>query len=389
MFSVELTKKMIGIDSTDPGAFEAKAAEEIIRTARKRLPSTARIERVEVMPGRPILRLVLPGTDPSLPDFAFICHMDTVPFGEGWHSDPLEAKERDGKIYGRGACDMKSGLAASLSAFFTFAENEKTDRTLSWIGTCDEEDIMRGSERASELGWVTKKTWLMDCEPTDGKIETAHKGRYWFRYTIHGRAAHASEPWTGADAIAGMAYAVAKVRAEIAALPEDEFLGETTVTFGTISGGTQPYQVPADCTVTVDIRAVPGVGIERLKEILKTGASYAAKRIPGISCEVEVTGVRESVPHYPESPLLKALSESVLEETGANAEVTAFPGYTDTAVIAAKTGNANTLSYGPGSLDMAHKPDEYVEIADIVRCERVYLKLLRRLGRRNEQGTLR
>ncbi len=379
MFSVELTKKLIGVKSTDPGALEGLIAEEIVRIARAQLPDHAHIEWKEVMPGRPIVRFVLPGTDESLPDFAFICHMDTVPFGGGWHRDPLGAGEENGKIYGRGACDMKSGLAASLSAFLRYAQEGKPKRTVSWIGTCDEEDIMRGSETAADLGWVNAETWLMDCEPTDGKIETAHKGRYWFRFTVLGRAAHASEPQTGADAIAGMAYAIAAIREEIAKLPKDDFLGETTVTFGRISGGTQPYQVPAECTVTIDVRAVPGTGIETIRQILELGTERAAARIPGISSRVEITGQRESVPHHPDNPLLRLMRESVLEETGELPQVTAFPGYTDTAVIAVRTGNKNTLSYGPGSLDMAHKPDEYVEIADIERCERVYLNLLQKL----------
>ena len=96
---------------------------------------------------------------------------------------------------------MKSGLACALSAFTSMAlkarDGQKPKRTLVFIGTVDEEDFMRGAEAAIADGWVTKDCWVLDTEPTNGRIEVAHKGRTWFEITVKGITAHASTPWKG------------------------------------------------------------------------------------------------------------------------------------------------------------------------------------------------
>ncbi len=377
---VELTKKLVQIDSTNPGKYEKDAAEYIRELGEKYLPEKGRIEYEEVTEGRPMIMLSLPGKDASLPEFVWICHMDTVPEGEFWTEGAWSGKEKDGKIYGRGSCDMKSGLAASLAAFLNYAaEHLESQRTLKWIGTMDEEADMLGSARALELGWVGKDSLLMDCEPTYGEIQTAHKSRFWFFYTIHGKAAHASEPWTGADAISGMAYAIASIRKQVSELRSDDFLGKSTITFGQIQGGIHPYQVPGECSVSVDMRIVPPYTIEDMAGILRKGAEDAAGEIPGLSCSVEIRGDRPSVPHHEDGELLRRVRAAVKKVTNQEAIVTSFPGYTDTAVVAGRTGNPNTLSYGPGSLEQAHKPDEYVEISEIERCYKVYEEILKAL----------
>ena len=168
--------------------------------------------------------------------------MDTVPVAGGWTKNPLGEDGENGRFFGRGSCDMKSGLACALCAFLEAAaqmkENGKAPkRTLKWIGTCDEEGDMTGAERVIELGWVTKDSLVMDTEPTDGEIQTAHKGRYWFEVTMHGKAAHASRPEQGMDAIAGMAYMLASALNRVKELKEDAFLGKSTIVFGEIQGG--------------------------------------------------------------------------------------------------------------------------------------------------------
>lgn len=115
----------------------------------------------------------------------------------------------NGRLYGRGACDMKSGLACALTAFSGIlkkvGQGARPARPLVFIGTVDEEDFMRGVEAAIRWGWATKQDWYLDTEPTDGQIQVAHKGRLWFELTMEGITAHASNPWKGADAIAAMA----------------------------------------------------------------------------------------------------------------------------------------------------------------------------------------
>lgn len=378
--AVAWTKKLVSIESTNPGKEEHEIAGFLEREIKAALPECGELKKDYTKEGRPILMAVLPGETKE--ELVLICHMDTVPIAGGWTKNPLGEDGKNGRFFGRGSCDMKSGLAASLCAFLEAATKmketgETSKRTVKWLGTCDEEGDMTGAERVIELGWVTKDSFVMDTEPTDGEIQTAHKGRCWFEVTMHGRAAHASRPEQGMDAIAGMAYMLASARNRMKELKEDPFLGKSTIVFGEIQGGIHPYQVPAKCKVSVDIRAVPPYHIEDMKALLQAAAEDAKKEIFGLRAEIKITGNRPPIAHYEDAEMLARMKEAVEQATGKVPVVSAFPGYTDTAVIAGTTGNCNCLSYGPGTLAMAHKADEYVDEADIVRCRNVYDLLLK------------
>lgn len=380
-FSAEmLAKELIQIESTNPGACESAVGEFISRRL-SGLPGVT-VKRQEVLPGRFNLMAELPGPEEE-PALVWICHMDTVVVGEGWSRDPFGAEEEHGLLYGRGACDMKSGLACALSAFAktaaAVAEGRKLCRRLVFIGSVDEEDFMRGSEAAIAAGWVRRQDWVLDTEPTDGQIQVAHKGRTWFEVTVTGCTAHASMPWKGADAIAGMAELIREIRLEVEALPHHEDLGWSTVTFGQITGGYRPYVVPDTCKVWIDMRLVPPTDTKAAEKIVKRAAEAAKKAVPGIRTDWKITGDRPYVEKHEDSPLLAALREADASVTGRMTVTGPFPGYTDTAVIAGILGCENCMSYGPGSLSMAHKPDEFVPLEDIWRCEAVMIRLAEKL----------
>ena len=314
--------------------------------------------------------------DPAL---IYICHMDTVTLGDGWSVPPLSALERDGRIYGRGACDMKSGLACALSAFSKIAamaaSGQKPRHTICLIATVDEEDFMRGVEAAIRAGWVTKDSWILDMEPTNGQIQVAHKGRTWFELTVQGATAHASTPWKGADAIASMAEMIVKIRDRIQACPPHPELGRSTVTFGQINGGYRPYVVPDSCTVCIDMRLVPPTDTNAAAAIVNDAIRHGEAAVPGTHGAYLITGDRPYVEKDDHSYLLAQLAAAHQKITAERAAVTYFPGYTDTAVIAGILHNHNCMSYGPGDLELAHKPDESVPIEDILRCEQVLTAL--------------
>lgn len=373
--AIELTRELIKIDSSDPGAYEGEIGEFIFRyLSGLGVP----VVKKEVLPGRFNIMAKLEGEihDPAL---IYICHMDTVTIGGGWTVPPLSAEVKKGRIYGRGACDMKSGLACALSAFTAAAalvgEGKILKHSLVFIGTVDEEDFMRGVEDAIAAGWVTERSWVLDTEPTGGKIEVAHKGRTWFTITVKGMTAHAATPWEGADAVAAMAEIISSVRKQIRACKAHPDLGISTVTFGEIAGGYRPYVVPDSCRVSIDMRLVPPTDTQRAKEIVEDSIAAAMREVPGITASYEITGDRPYVEKDEASPLLAALKKTCESVVGEPAKVSYFPGYTDTAVIAGTLHNHNCMSYGPGDLELAHKPDESVSCEDILRCEEVLTKL--------------
>lgn len=387
-FAWRLARELVRIDSSDPGAYEDEIERFIKRLIEQQLAQldssaldAVQIEELEVLPGRRNLKVTVPGQSDE-PRLIYICHMDTVTLGDGWDADiePLGAVVRDDKLYGRGACDMKGGLACAIAALVHTLERVAADgalprRGFSLICSVDEEDFMRGSEAAIDAGWVGSREWVLDTEPTDGQIQVAHKGRTWFEIEMAGVTAHASQPWKGADAVAAIAEVVCSLRRTFATLPLHEELGPSTITFGQIEGGYRPYVVPDHAKVWVDMRLTPPTDTAAATRMVEQAIVAAEAAVPGCHGSYTVTGDRPAIERDPASPLLAALKCTADDVTGTDTTVGFFTGYTDTAVIAGKTGNRNCMSYGPGSLALAHKPNEYVPHADIVRCQNVLIAL--------------
>lgn len=387
-FAWRLAQELVRIDSSDPGAYEDEIERFIKRLIEQQLAQldssaldAVQIEELEVLPGRRNLKVTVPGQSDE-PRLIYICHMDTVTLGDGWDADiePLGAVVRDDKLYGRGACDMKGGLACAIAALVHTLERVAADgalprRGFSLICSVDEEDFMRGSEAAIDAGWVGSREWVLDTEPTDGQIQVAHKGRTWFEIEMAGVTAHASQPWKGADAVAAIAEVVCSLRRTFATLPLHEELGPSTITFGQIEGGYRPYVVPDHAKVWVDMRLTPPTDTAAATRMVEQAIVAAEAAVPGCHGSYTVTGDRPAIERDPASPLLAALKCTADDVTGTDTTVGFFTGYTDTAVIAGKTGNRNCMSYGPGSLALAHKPNEYVSHADIVRCQNVLIAL--------------
>lgn len=387
-FAWRLAQELVRIDSSDPGAYEDEIERFIKRLIEQQLAQldssaldAVQIEELEVLPGRRNLKVTVPGQSDE-PRLVYICHMDTVTLGDGWDADiaPLGAVVRNDKLYGRGACDMKGGLACAIAALVHTLERVAADgalprRGFSLICSVDEEDFMRGSEAAIDAGWVCSREWVLDTEPTDRQIQVAHKGRTWFEIEMAGVTAHASQPWKGADAVAAMAEDVCALRRAFMALPVHDDLGPSTITFGQIEGGYRPYVVPDHAKVWVDMRLTPPTDTATVTRMVEQAIAVAEAAVPGCHGSYTVTGDRPAIERDPNSPLLAALKHAADSVTGMDTAVGFFTGYTDTAVIAGKTGNRNCMSYGPGSLALAHKPNEYVPHADIVRCQNVLIAL--------------
>lgn len=369
--AVELTKRMVRIESTNPGAGEERM-EAFIRAYLE--GCGARIDRDFIEPGRNNLIATIPGENPS-PMLVWICHMDTVVVGSNWMMEPFEAVMEDGKIYGRGSCDMKAGLACALSVFRKTAchvqdGKMKLKYPLRLICTVDEEGDMKGVDHIVDSGFVTERDWVLDLEPTNGEIQMAHKGRLWVELSVHGVTAHASKPEEGADAVAAAGEIISLIRKNVA-----KFKG-TTVTFGQIKGGYQPYVVPDECRLWMDFRTVCPDDANRIMGIVEKACEEAKSLVKGVWTDYRITGNRPGIEINRQSHLLESLKKSVFWVTGEKLEAGVFPGYTDSAVIAGRLNNHECLSYGPGDLKYAHKPDEFVEIKDIERCERVLVELI-------------
>lgn len=390
---VELAEKLVEIESTDPGTYEFDV-EKFIKSFIEDLKSNkVEIKESEVIDGRKNIMAVFKSGQTKKKienkDFVLICHMDTVVAGNDWTYKPFSTTKKGERLYGRGFADMKSGLAVALKTFEYAVKNidaKKMIRDFKVIFTVDEEANMLGVEKVIKDGWVSSKSLVADLEPTDKMIQVSHKGRFWVKLHVKGKTAHASRPELGIDANICLAELISYIRKEIDKLPVDGEIGNSTVTFGMMGGGYEPYVVPDESFATIDFRLAPPTYNHDIIKIINVAIMYVKKEIANdVVVRYEITGDREFVKKNNDSVLLNSLKDvlkTLHDEEKSDDYIpvaTSFPGYTDTAVIASRLKNKETLSYGPGSLAQAHKPDEYVDIKDIERCEKVYISLVNKL----------
>lgn len=373
---VELTKRLVQIDSCNPGNCENKVGDYLYRRLSDRGIHTW---RQEVMPERSNVLAEIPGFS-DLPPLILVCHMDTVVAGQGWIERPFGAEIRDGRLYGRGACDMKSGLACALSAVEDLqAEIPELRRGLRLIMTVDEEGDMRGIQAAVKEGYLTARSPMVDLEPTGLALSASHKGRIWYEFQAAGKTAHASMPWEGADAISAMAEFISRVRHEIAGMPAHTEMGHNTIVFGQISGGYQPYVVPDECRVTVDIRPVFPYGTADMEAALIRAKVEAEQQVPGVELNWRLVSSRPWICGDYNTPLCRAFEYACKEVLGTPPVHSLFPGYTDTALAVATLGSGNCISFGPGQLRKAHRPDEFVDINEICSCRKIIDAVIRQI----------
>jgi acetylornithine deacetylase len=302
-------------------------------------------------------------------------HTDVVPVdGQNWSSDPFAVAERDGRLYGRGACDMKSFIAVALATVPQLVAS-RLERPVHLCFSYDEEVGCRGAPSLIEHMQALEVPPLLCIvgEPTDMNVVIAHKGNVRYRCVVAGHECHSALTQNGANAVEAAAELVAKLKAmarrKKAQGPFDQEFDPpyTTVHTGTIQGGTAMNIVPKECHFDFEIRYVPEEDPEQLLNELKT---YAREFIEPEMREVSAsTGV-------------EFLFRSSLHglNTSATADATEFAklltGRSNTRKISFGTegglfGKAGipTVVCGPGSIEQAHKPDEWVTLPQIAACE--------------------
>jgi succinyl-diaminopimelate desuccinylase len=317
-------------------------------------------------------------------------HVDVVPPGDGWTLDPFAAIVRDGRIFGRGVCDMKAGIAAAVYAAEAIRRAGVTPRgTIEISGTVDEESGgFAGVAWLAERGRIARgrTDFVIIPEPLNvDRICVGHRGVYWFELTTRGRMAHGSMPFLGVSAIDGMNAVLAAIHHElepslarrVTAMPVvPEPARRATINVNAIEGG-QPidgFQTPcvADrCRAVFDRRFLIEEGFLRAKEEIESLVRRVAASVPGIEYELRDLMVVEPVITPRTSPVVATLDTAIRRVLGSAATVVASPGTYDHKHIARIAGIAHCVAYGPGELELAHQPDESCRIDDLVNATKV------------------
>jgi succinyl-diaminopimelate desuccinylase len=377
--AIEDTAALVRIDSQNPGALEAGCGawvEDRLREAR--VPVTM----VPVSNGRMNVVASVQGGD--APRLVLLAHMDTVPVGDGWTVEPLGGTVHDGRLYGRGSADMKAGLAVALNLLDALAQGPPPHGDVVLCATVDEEGPeMAGAHALVQSAVVRDGDQVLALEPTGLRLRIAQVGLRWVELIAHGRMAHAGRAHLGADANRLVARIVERVGERVAQLPhEDDLLGRPLFTCGTVVGGVAVNVVPSLCRARFDLRFVPPLTSEEIVELVREAAGEAVEEFPGSSFELHPLGpARPPVRAAEDAPVVERLRAAYQEITGgplASGGADGHEAYTDASMIAALTGSTSCTVFGPGSSDVAHTADEYVELEEIEIASRVLEEVVAR-----------
>jgi len=349
-----------------PDAGEHRVAEFLAATAER---DGFGVERHEVLPGRANLLLRLAPSGRVKHRLLLAPHMDTVPAAS---PEQLRPVLRNGKIFGRGACDTKGCIATYLAAMRDLAGRKKRPQHTEIIlaALVDEEDGQRGS-RALAAGEISADLAIVG-EPTRLKIVTAHKGDLWLRFETRGRAAHGAEPHRGRNAVHEMARVVDVLETEYAAALRQRrhpLLGSGTINVGAMRGGTQANIVPDRCEMIADRRTLPGETEPRVRrEIL------ALLRRHGLRPTIADTKGRpcEPLETDPAHPWIPSLLRAARQKAPAGVNF-----FCDASVLAG--GGIPSVVFGPGDIAQAHTADEWIAVEQLERATRMLSEFLRSL----------
>lgn len=289
-------------------------------------------------------------------------HLDTVPAGDNWSNDPFSATEDDCYIYGRGSADMKGGVAAQICAMRAFMESEiPFNGEIIFSGVVGEEVDQSGTIS------LVNNNILADCaivsEPTNLLLVSSCKGDMDIRVQITGKAAHASVPEKGLNAI----YLASKIVLELEKYANNlkkttkhQILGTPTLVVGTIKGGEVPCMVAGSCELRVDRRLLPNEDIDKVVSEIKEVVNSINIKFPEFTSEIKVLYSVPAMECDGKLPLVVCLQKNINKlYKGGDSSIHGWPATTDGNVLNAA--DINTVIFGPGTIDVAHKPDERIE----------------------------
>lgn len=312
----------------------------------------------EVFPGRPNVMARLPGKNPDR-RVLLEAHTDTVSV-KGMTIPPFEPVIRDGRMYGRGSCDTKAGLATMMHALASLKKDGLTppcDVLLAAV--VDEEYSYRGVVHLCE---GLKADAAIVAEPTELRAVIATKGVLRCRIVVRGKAAHSSKPHLGVNAITQMAKVIAAIEAnnERLAAHQHPLVGQGTCNIGVIHGGVQVNFVPDLCVIEIDRRLLPG---QRAEEAVRQYQELLAT-LPDVRAEIEepLLLVDEGL-DTPAEAAVMTVAGGVLRELGLDPAPCGVPFGCDASKLS--RAGVPSIVFGPGSIDRAHTVDEYVELDQV------------------------
>jgi len=312
-------------------------------------------------------------------------HVDVVPIGErdAWTHEPFGAEIADGRVYGRGAGDDKASVAAQVMAALAVKRAGIPLAGRLVINQLSDEEVggVHGAALVSAHEGLNPD-WVINGEQTLNRVCVGEKGSAGTIITVHGKTAHGALPWEGANAIEGLAEVIVALRRELWPDLENRThwaFKPSSASTNLVEGGVKSNVVPDKASCFIDRRIVPGEDPDECRQEIDDIAQRAIKNVPGASVTVELMseiGGRKASAAPVEDPLVQAMLQAN-ERLGLSTEPTGFSMGTDGRFWAEK--GIPTIIYGPGDPSLAHKPDEWIGIDEIMAAARAYAIAMVRL----------
>ena len=366
---VSLCQELIRIVSVNPPGDEIRIAEYVAGILSR---AGLEVEMIHHSPGRASLLAVLKSSR-KIPPLLYSAHLDTVPLGVGkWIHEPFAAVISEGRIWGRGAADMKGGIAALIVASTELARSGLPLRgDLILALTAGEEVDSLGATAIAARTELGPAQAVIIPEPSDNDVYIAEKGALWLELSTHGKTAHGAMPELGENAVLMMVDLIIELRKLQIPFKEHPMLGGFSMSVNTIQGGMKTNVVPDSCVVTVDMRTVPGQRHDEIVEQIKEMIAGLSRRNPSFRGSVKVANDRLPVETSPEEPAVRLFIDILAELLGDRPTPKGVRCYTDaTALVPAF--KAPMIICGPGDPKLAHQPNENIVIEKLVQAVKIY-----------------
>lgn len=367
---IALTQELIRFNTVNPPGNE----DQICNYLANILESAGfECRKIEFAPRRMSLVAKIGACSPANPSICFTGHVDVVPLGaRSWKHDPFAGVIEDGKLFGRGSSDMKSGVAAFIVAAMKTAQTAKAGGGVSMIITAGEETGCEGAFHLAASNEILKFLGPAGCfvvaEPTANEPLLGHKGAYWLKASTEGVTAHGSMPERGDNAFYKLAKAALALEQFTFDTPAHPMMGQGTLNVGTAKAGLNINSVPDAAEMTLDIRTVAGQSHKHIYGCLCKALGPVVK----LETIIDIEGVYTPA----NDPWMATVFDRCEQVNGVRPTEKTVSYFTDASALKPVIGNPPTVILGPGQPEMAHQTDEFCYVTKITDATQIFADLI-------------
>ena len=369
---VRLLAAMVQAQTVNPPAQTSACADILARLLQAEGIETHKIEGA---PGVSNVVAVLRGSG-SGRKLLLNGHIDTVPAGEGWTGDPFSGEVRNGLLYGRGSCDMKSGVATMLMAMLELKRSGQPFNGEIILQAVADEDTgsIFGTRYLLEQGFGADANFAICTEPTSLRLEIGNRGLRWIDVTVQGQASHAGRPQLGRNAISCASKLIAAIDAISFTHHNDAFeIPQPSISVTTITGGHTANVIPDRCAFSIDRRMLPCETGQQVLDEIAAAFDPVLEANPDFNVDVTTRdGYWDPYLLTENEEIVRGMSRAIAAVTGSVPQPGSKAACTDASHLVNMAG-IPTVLFGPGNERLSHKPDECVSVDDLVVATGVYV----------------